>query len=119
MHAAVEGFSTGIRNIVLIMGGQSKGADFSKLGLLCEKEVRRCFIYGQDRNEIAAAIGVDGMICTTLAEVVARLPAEIRSGDLVLFSPACASFDQFENYKERGLAFSHAVELIQQGEVNS
>jgi UDP-N-acetylmuramoylalanine--D-glutamate ligase len=109
-EAAVDGLSTGANNILLILGGDGKGADFSSLRGLVSKNARRCFVYGKDRAEIALALGGNVVIEQTLADVVQRLKDEVVSGDQVLFSPACASMDQFRNYQHRGEEFKRLVE---------
>ena len=108
-RAAIEGLSTGSKNIILILGGDSKDADMKDLSAVCEDEVRHSFVYGKDRLEIASVLGDAVTICDTLSDVVDYLPGQVSSGDLVLFSPACASFDQFQNYEHRGDEFKKLI----------
>ncbi|MEO2176587.1 MAG: UDP-N-acetylmuramoyl-L-alanine--D-glutamate ligase [bacterium] len=112
-QAAVAGLSSGSRNLLLILGGDGKGADFSALQGLVSTETRRCFVYGKDREEIARAVsdGDDDVVVETdLTDVVRKLKSAVRPGDLVLFSPACASLDQFRNYEHRGEEFKRLIE---------
>ena len=112
--AAVTGMSDAAGDIVLILGGDAKGADFSGFDLVCEEQVRLYFIYGKDSQMISDSIGGDKFICKTLAEVVNKLRGSVRSGDKVLLSPGCASLDQFKNYEERGTEFKRLLEKVAQ-----
>jgi len=99
------------RPVVLIAGGQSKGADFSALAEVIQRFARQVLLIGEDRLQIAAAI--EDRVPVTLAD---DLPHAIRlaslwaqPGDAVLLSPACASFDMFKNYEDRGNTFRALV----------
>jgi UDP-N-acetylmuramoylalanine--D-glutamate ligase len=91
----------------LILGGQGKGQDFTALG----DAARACagvYLIGEDGPAIGAQIGL-GEPCVTLAAAVAAARAAARPGDVVLLSPACASFDQFADFEARGRAFKEIV----------
>ncbi len=107
-RAAIEGLSEAGRQIVLILGGDCKGADLSDLAPLMS-QVRRCFVFGKDRQVIASMLHVDAVVCETLEQVIAHLIDEVRDQDQVLLSPACASLDQFDNYEHRGDEFGRLV----------
>ena len=109
--AAVEGFSARAGHIILILGGIGKGADFSVLADSIVRNVRCIFIYGRDRNLIAGQLaGAAQMtLCETLDQVVETIGQTAQAGDLVLFSPACASQDQYRNFEARGEAFKALV----------
>jgi UDP-N-acetylmuramoylalanine--D-glutamate ligase len=108
--AAVQGLFTG-RSGIVIAGGQGKGADFTRLGELLAAHVRAVVLLGQDAPLIERALpaGFPVTRVTSMAAAVAAAAALARPGDSVLLSPACASFDMFKNYSERGDVFVKAV----------
>jgi UDP-N-acetylmuramoylalanine--D-glutamate ligase len=93
--------------VVLIAGGQGKGADFSELRAGISGKARAVILYGEDAALIEQAIGDAAQVLrvTDLAEAVASARQLSQPGDAVLFSPACASFDMFRNYQHRGETF--------------
>lgn len=104
--------------IIWIVGGQDKGNDYSLLFSLVKQKVRAIVCLGKDNSKIFKAFeGVHDIILETNnvneAIKIASLYAE--QGDVVLLSPACASFDLFQNYKERGNQFKNV--LLQQLEI--
>ncbi len=113
--AALEGMANDVGCIVLIAGGEGKGADFSELAAVVERTVRAVVLIGRDAAEIEDALM--GVVPTARAAdmdvAVARAGELARPGDLVLLSPACASFDMFQNFGQRGVAFSDAVRRLQ------
>ncbi len=114
--AALDGFArefgTSGRKVILIAGGDGKGQDFAPLADAVAGAVRSAVLIGRDAPLIAAALE-DAHVtierAATLREAVSRAHAAARPGDVVLLSPACASFDMFANYKARGEAFRAAV----------
>lgn len=118
--AAIEGLS---RPLVLIMGGVAKGQDFTPVAAaLSQRVCRAVMLIGQDAPLIAAALGtaeVEAQVLTNLEDAVESAFAFALRGDIVLFSPACASFDMFANYIQRGERFVAAVNelALDQGEV--
>jgi UDP-N-acetylmuramoylalanine--D-glutamate ligase len=97
--------------IVLLLGGRDKGNDYRRLEELVRKSVRTVIAIGESAETVAAAFGsiVPVRIAATMSEAV-RLSAEAaRPGDVVLLSPACASFDWFDNYEHRGRVFAQLV----------
>ena len=109
--AALRGIGSGERNTLLIAGGQGKGADFSPLRNIVGKEVRTLLLLGEDAPVLEAALGdvVPTLRCRGLADARARAQALAEPGDPVLLSPACASFDMFENFEDRGERFRALV----------
>ncbi|MBW3607008.1 MAG: UDP-N-acetylmuramoyl-L-alanine--D-glutamate ligase [Actinobacteria bacterium] len=87
----------------LILGGQSKGQDFSVL----RGRAQAIYLIGQDADRIGREAG--GQRCGDLATAVVRARAAARAGDVILLSPACASFDQFNDFEARGRAFRELV----------
>jgi UDP-N-acetylmuramoylalanine--D-glutamate ligase len=106
--AAIEGFAEAGQNMILILGGQGKGADFSSLLPAIEAHVTTVFVYGADRKTIAAQLPcAQVQTLETLEAVFERL--QLTGDTLVLFSPGCASFDQFRNFEDRGEQFRSMV----------
>ncbi len=112
--AAIEGLAGGRSEracLVLIAGGIGKGADFSPLGIAARGRVRCALLFGHDAKAIAGVLGegVDRRRVADLEAAVEQASEIARPGDTVLFSPACASFDMFENYADRGDRFRALV----------
>ena len=102
------------KRIWLIAGGDGKGQDFSPLREPALRFIKGAFLIGKDANLIADALGheVSCTISETLANAVHQAAHQAQSGDIVLLSPACASFDQFKDYIARADAFvSEVAEL--------
>ena len=102
------------KRIWLIAGGEGKGQDFSPLREPALRFVKGVFLIGKDGEKIAQAIGGDipCVISGDLPTAVSAAAAQAVSGDLVLLSPACASFDQFRDYEERAQVFVSEVEEL-------
>ena len=110
--AAIEGLGADIAGkLVLIAGGDGKGADFSGLRAPVAAHCRAVVLIGRDAELIANALGegVALIRVATLNEAAQRCAEIAQAGDAVLLSPACASFDMFKNYEERGRLFAQAV----------
>ena len=105
-------------NLILIAGGQAKGQDFSPLAQALTGSVKRLVLLGEDAKIIGDALesvksSVDTVYAANLTEAV-KLSNEIaQSGDIVLLSPACASFDMFLGFAERGEQFVNEVRALQ------
>ncbi|MDX1656813.1 MAG: cyanophycin synthetase, partial [Candidatus Competibacteraceae bacterium] len=97
--------------VVLIAGGDGKGQDFTPLRQVLADKVRAVVLIGRDGPLMAAAL--EGTVACYFAPdmtaAVQRAGELARPGDSVLLSPACASFDMFRNYQERGAVFAAAV----------
>ncbi len=107
--AALNGFS---QPVVLIAGGDGKGQNFGPLLAPITQHARAVVLIGRDREQIAGAIAGCGVAVERAAdmdEAVRRARAASREGDVVLLSPACASYDMFRNYGHRGEVFAAAV----------
>ena len=113
--AALAGFGAAPggpgRRVVLIAGGDGKGASFEPLRSPAAAYVRHAVLLGKDADRLERTLS--GVVPTSRAgdmdEAVARAHRRARDGDVVLLSPACASLDMFENYEARGAAFAAAV----------
>jgi UDP-N-acetylmuramoylalanine--D-glutamate ligase len=113
--AAIEGLGADITGkLVLIAGGDGKGADFSGLRAPVANYCRAVVLLGRDAELIASTLGdaVPLVRVSTLDEAVQRCAELAEAGDAVLLSPACASLDMFKNYEERGHLFAQAVERL-------
>ena len=111
--AAVAGFGDqGQKNIILIAGGEGKGADFSPLKPAVDQYVKNTLLIGKDAQQIAEAIKGETTIdfANDLNDAILQARKYALSGDVVLLSPACASFDMFASFEDRGESFIKAVE---------
>ena len=111
--AAIEGLGADIAGqLLLIAGGDGKGADFSALAAPVARHCRAVVLLGRDAERLAAALGdaVPLIRVASLDEAVQRSAELAQPGDAVLLSPACASLDMFKNFEERGRLFAQAVE---------
>jgi len=109
---ALESF-TG--RIVLIAGGKGKGQDFAPLAAAARGRVGAALLIGEDAPKLAAALGAEAVPvtrCPSLEAAVATARALAEPGDVVLLSPACASFDMFDNFEHRGDVFKKLVERL-------
>jgi UDP-N-acetylmuramoylalanine--D-glutamate ligase len=114
--AAVAALQAFDEPVVLIAGGSPKGADFGVLGAqLAAGRVKAVVLLGEEGERIARAAlqaGYAGELvrgCRSMAEAVAQARRRARPGEVVLLSPACASFGMFANYRDRGEQFKRAV----------
>jgi UDP-N-acetylmuramoylalanine--D-glutamate ligase len=98
-------------NIWLLAGGKDKGFDFHELGPLLKERVKGAFLFGETRDKLRAAWGGFTTCATveSLLEGISEAAKNAVSGDVVLLSPACSSFDQFQNYQHRGEVFRQRV----------
>ena len=115
-HAVLNSVSSVEKGkIILILGGRNKALSFSDLKRLIKEKVKLLILFGEAKEKIANELknsGVPKVFANSLKEVVKIAVEKGRKGDTVLFSPGCASFDMFENYKERGDAFKREVQSL-------
>lgn len=112
--AALESFD---EPLVWIAGGSAKGADFTALGTVAAgRPIRAAILIGQEAPRLQAALtgakrftGEIVTDCASMAEAVAAARSRARTGEVVLLSPACASFGMFASYRERGNEFKRLV----------
>jgi UDP-N-acetylmuramoylalanine--D-glutamate ligase len=100
---------------ILILGGVDKGNDYTLIEELVQEKVKAIICLGVDNSKIHEAFSkvVPRMIdCTSAADAVKAAFREAVKGDVVLLSPACASFDLFKNYEDRGKQFKQAVKEL-------
>ena len=100
--------------IVLIAGGVHKGGSYLGLAPLVRERVRKLILLGESAELIKEALGelTDTLVVKDFGEAVREARTAARPGDVVLLSPACSSFDMFENYAERGRAFKELVQAL-------
>ena len=114
--AALNGFGDNDRaNIILIAGGQGKGQNFNELKAPVSKFVKLLALFGEDAQLIAGTLS-EALANRTQIETLSSLQSAVdtaraaaQPGDIVLLSPACASFDMFSGFEERGRCFQQAV----------
>ena len=117
--AGIQGLG---RRIVLIAGGVGKGQDFEPLVPILKRHVSTLVLIGQDAtimSQVLAPSGVPCVLAKDMKEAVVQAFDHAHQGDAIILSPACASFDMFQNYPHRGQVFvSEVTELaLDQGEV--
>jgi UDP-N-acetylmuramoylalanine--D-glutamate ligase len=100
--------------LIVIMGGEGKGSPYSPLKSLIRKKVKKVLLIGEDSGRIERELrGTSPMERrSTLSNAVPRAATLAEPGDVVLLSPACASFDQYANYEERGRDFKALVRKL-------
>ena len=116
--AALTGLGTD-RKLVLILGGEGKGQDFSPLAEPVSRYARAVVLMGRDAALIRCALqgtSAELVDAASMLEAVQMATEQARPGDAVLMSPACASFDMFENYTHRAQVFCEAVQALAQEE---
>lgn len=108
---SLDGFS---EPIILIAGGLDKGSDFTPLAGIVKEKVKTLILLGKAKDKIYKALGhLTGTIFVhSMEEAVNRAYEIAREGDVVLLSPACASFDMFKDYEDRGRVFKGAVRRL-------
>jgi UDP-N-acetylmuramoylalanine--D-glutamate ligase len=106
---AIEAFSG---PLIVILGGKDKGSPYAPLREPLRRNARLVILIGEASQKIAADLGDAAQLMQvgTLDRAVQAAIERARSGDVVLLAPACSSFDQFENYEQRGRAFKRLVE---------
>ncbi|MDH2998184.1 UDP-N-acetylmuramoyl-L-alanine--D-glutamate ligase [Pasteurellaceae bacterium LFhippo2] len=97
--------------LYLLLGGDGKGADFSELKPLINKDNIVCYCFGQDGAELAK-LTENSVLVETMQQAVETIRPQLKSGDMVLLSPACASLDQFKNFEDRGHQFAKLAQGV-------
>jgi UDP-N-acetylmuramoylalanine--D-glutamate ligase len=115
VEAVFYGLQAMDQTIIWIVGGQDKGNDYSSLMPLVREKVRVIVCMGVDNRKILEAFGPLGkpILDTRSAQEAVEVAFEqAQPGEVVLLSPACASFDLFKNYEDRGEQFKAAVQAL-------
>jgi UDP-N-acetylmuramoylalanine--D-glutamate ligase len=116
VDAALKSLDSFSERLFVILGGKDKGSDYAPLAGPLRQHAAAALLIGQAAAKIEAAIAgaVPVVRCGTLERAVETAYGQARPGDVVLLAPACASFDQFDNYEHRGRAFKQAVAILQE-----
>lgn len=112
-YAAIKGLAEN-KNIILIAGGDGKGADFSRLAYAAKEYLRSAVLIGRDAPRIRQVLQdivpvIDAIDMNAAVKTAASLAER---GDIVLLSPACASFDMYSDYHARGEDFKNSVKML-------
>jgi len=112
--AVVKSLASFSAPVILLAGGVDKGGEYAPLADGVAKKVRRLILFGAAKRTIAAALGhlTTTVMVEDIGAAVRDAAAHGRVGDVVLLSPACSSFDQFQNYAERGKVFKARVQEL-------
>ncbi len=110
VDATIKALESFPANIHLILGGKDKGSDYTVLNDLLRQRVKRVYTIGAAAGKIESQIkNVEVVHAETLENALRKASAAAEPGDVVLLAPACASFDQFKNYEQRGRVFKETV----------
>src|ERR1700757_1252771 len=110
VDATIKALESFPANIHLILGGKDKGSDYTVLNDLLRQRVKRLYTIGAAAAKIESQIkNVEVVHAETLEKALRKANAVAEAGDVVLLAPACASFDQFKNYEQRGQVFKEIV----------
>jgi UDP-N-acetylmuramoylalanine--D-glutamate ligase len=113
VDATIKALESFPANVHLILGGKDKDSDYTQLNDLLKQRVKRVYTIGAAAEKIESQIkGVEFDHSETLETALRRASAIAASGDVVLLAPACASFDQFQNYEHRGRVFKEVVHSL-------
>jgi len=112
--AVVKSLEGHRRSVVLLAGGIEKGGDYRVLVEPVRRAVKHAILFGAARDMLARTLGgaTEVELADTLADAVARAAAVAKPGDTILLSPACASFDMFRDYADRGNQFQALVQAL-------
>ncbi len=114
-YKALKSFKS---NVILILGGKDKGGDFASLNKIIKERVKLVILIGASKEKIKKQLdsNIPMIEVGGMKEAVEKSYENSESGDVVLLSPACASFDMYDNFEERGKDFKSLVEnLIREG----
>lgn len=109
--SVMRALDTFAKPVILLLGGRDKDGDFETLKPSLATKAKKVILFGEARNRIESLIGGDvpTLKKTKLREAIESAYKDAHSGDVILLSPGCASFDEFANYKERGDFFKEIV----------
>lgn len=111
LRKALEGFPTGENKVVVIAGGRDKGGDYGVLKEVTEGRVKLVIVIGEAKDKIAASLSsvCEIIRAESLSDAVEISAKRALTGDTVLLSPACSSFDMFKSFEDRGETFRRLV----------
>ncbi|WP_277976717.1 UDP-N-acetylmuramoyl-L-alanine--D-glutamate ligase [Pantoea endophytica] len=96
----------------LLLGGDGKSADFSPLARYLQGDNVKLFCFGRDGDALAALRPEIATRTDTMQQAMTQIAAQVKAGDMVLLSPACASLDQFRNFEQRGDQFAQLAKEL-------
>lgn len=111
--AALAAIESNSKPVILIAGGLSKGADFSLIPKQVNGRLRGCVFFGRDRRKISKPFngGIPKHHVEDIYDAISVANSMTKAGDCVVFSPGCASNDQFSDYEQRGKTFTQALQM--------
>ena len=117
VDAAIKAIDSFDGNLWVILGGTDKGSDYTVMRETLRTKAHAVLVIGAAAEKIATHLeGAVRLIpCGTIQRAVAEASASARPGDIVLLAPACSSFDQFQNYEQRGQVFKQLVKDLKHG----
>jgi UDP-N-acetylmuramoylalanine--D-glutamate ligase len=117
VDATLKAISAFDRGLWIILGGKDKGSDYTVLREPLQRKARAALLIGAAASKIAKHLGdsVPIVPCGTLAGALDQASRSAAPGDTVLLAPACASFDQFQSYEQRGRVFKELVNALAEG----
>lgn len=119
VDATIKALESFPANLHVILGGKDKGSDYAVLDPLLSVRAKKVYTIGAAAQKIESQLKMPASVpvvsAGTLSEAVKLASQSAVAGDIVLLSPACASFDQFENYEHRGRTFKELVTALGQG----
>jgi UDP-N-acetylmuramoylalanine--D-glutamate ligase len=112
--AAIQGLSQDYNRLWLVMGGEGKGQDFAVLRTALQSSIAGVALIGRDASLLAEHLpeGMPSWYTKNLEAAIQQLETRAIAGDAVVLSPACASFDQFDSYAQRGEVFIRCVQNL-------
>ncbi len=106
-------------NCILILGGKRKGDDYSRLAESMNGKVRSVILIGESKDEFMKLFNKYNCVAAeSIDDAVIKAMQESSEGDVILLSPACASFDMFKSYEERGAAFKESFKKLVKGDLS-
>ena len=114
VDAAIASISSLKKKVILLAGGQSKGGNFEQFAEAIKNKVKRAYLFGEDAKIIGNELNkfVPVVFVDNLEDAVILAKKSSSPGDVILLSPACASFDLFSNYEDRGRQFKKHIRLL-------
>ena len=104
---------------ILIIGGRTKGDDYSRLRGVVADRARAIILIGESSDMFAGIFeGMDTVRASDMEDAVIKAMQKSSEGDMILLSPACASFDMFSSYDERGKVFKKCVTKLKEGGIS-
>ena len=119
MDATLKALAAFSGGLWVILGGKDKGSDYAPLAAPLKEKAHAALLIGAAAEKIASQLPDSAalIVCGTLEAAVCEAHARATPGDTVLFAPACASFDQFQNFEHRGREFKRLIAQLDAAEL--